>query len=362
MNLKLFSNTLVPQLNRLFTNAAADDRSCYLVRLNQGFTETDLNRCLTLQAATGAGYMFDANLAASTGVCTVLARGTNCNRIVTREALRVFDCSLTAVAEGIPTHLILGGILPFCLQVGADVTLLYPDMNIKYDLNGYKTQVSIQAFTIPLANIWSDAVQPFPSGNEFFAFDQARFAAPSFTDYSGKQVTLTGIARPAADTMGIDLGTTGQLNVTSAAFNPAQSFTIECMYHQSGVSGLAEMKLLAIGTDLSNRFMLTFDRSNQTGLCIWNNVGGGDPSPKVQRALSLFTQMQTLAPTKLKYVYDSTKSLHSVYFGGVLLDSFTYTVLNPNKPNIAISGGYGSGANANFTPIFDQFSIRQGVY
>lgn len=157
MNYTLFSKSLVPQLSRLFANTSADDKSCYLVKLNAGFTEADLNRCLNVQSTTGGGYVFDAALAASTGVCTVLAKGNNCIRTIEQAKLSFSECLLTATATGMPTHLILGGIVPISLAVGTEVTLLYPDMQIKYDPAGYKTQVTIQPFSINLTNIFADA-------------------------------------------------------------------------------------------------------------------------------------------------------------------------------------------------------------
>lgn len=361
MKLKLFSGSTVGQLSRLFANANIDDKSCYLVSLNSGFTENDLNKCLNYQTATGSGYMFDAALAASTGICKVLAKGTNCVRTISAATLAISDCTLTATAEGVPTHLILGGVLPICLQVGPDVTLLYPDLNIKFDPNGYKTTVTILAFGISLSKTFSD-LNSWIQGNEIIALDKLKFSTPSFLDYMNNNFAVTGNAVLAADGLGIDLGTTGVLSVTGTFINPSQSYTIDFMYHQQDATRLAEFNIIKIGTTLTNRFTVALDFSNEGGLLVWNNVGGGVITPRVQRPIDNYAAMKSTTPIKIKYVYDATTNMHSFYANGVLMDSFAFANLQPVASGHMVTGGYGAGANATYTPIIDQYGVRQGAY
>ena len=362
MNYKLFANSAVPQLTRLFAQATADDKSCYLVKLNAGYTEADINKCLNYQAQTGAGYVFDAALAASSGICTVLAKGTNCVRTIDRNKLSISDCLLTALAEGVPTHLILGGILPICLTVGTDVTLLYPDLNIKYDPNGYKTQITILAFSISLTQMWSETTgATWLTGSESTAFDLGCFNTGAFTDYVGLAYTSTG-AKVATDGQGIDLGTAGVISTPSVpGFDPSKSFTIECDYHQSGNADYAEWAILRIGTGTTDRFAIAFDRSNERGLCIWNNTNGGSATAKVSRPISAYSALWSGSIVHIKYVYDATTNKHTVYFNGTQVDQFTYAVTKPASATIQqLAGGYGGG-NASYTPIVNNYSVRQGA-
>ncbi|UAW96576.1 hypothetical protein pEaSNUABM22_00088 [Erwinia phage pEa_SNUABM_22] len=363
MNYKLFANSVVPQLTRLFAQATADDKSCYLVKLNSGFVEADLNKCLNYQPQTGAGYMFDAALAASSGICTVLAKGTNCVRTIDRTKLSISDCQLTATAEGVPTHLILGGILPVCLQVGPDVTLLYPDLVVRYDPNGYKTQVTINAFTIGLTQMWTEnSVATWLTGNEKIAYGIGVFNTGAFTDLVGNAATTSGNLKFAADGSGVDLGTTGLISMASVpTFDPSKSFTIECDYHQSGNADYAEWCLFRTGASLTDRFTIAFDRSNEKGLLIWNNVGGGTAAAKITRPISPYAALWSGNTVHIKYEYDASTSTHKVSIDGTVVDTFTYAVLKPVAVSAQVAGGYGAGANAAYTPIINNYAIRQGA-
>ena len=363
MNYKLFANSVVPQLTRLFAQATADDKSCYLVKLNSGFTEADLNKCLNFQTQTGAGYMFDAALAASSGICTVLAKGTNCVRTIDRNKLSISDCQLTATAEGIPTHLILGGILPVCLQVGPDVTLLYPDLVVRYDPNGYKTQVTINAFTISLTQMWTEnAGATWLTGTEKAAFGLGSFNTGAFTDLLGNSMTTSGNLKFAADGSGIDLGTTGVISLAALpVFDPSKSFTIECDYHQSGNADYAEWCLFRTSTGLTDRVQIAFDRTNEKGLCLWNNVNGGTAAAKVVRPISPYAALWSGGVVHLKYEYDSTSSTHKISIDGTVVDTFTYAWMKPVNTAVQVTGGYGAQANAAYTPIINNYAIRQGA-
>lgn len=363
MNYKLFANSAVPQLTRLFAQATADDKSCYLVRLNSNYTEADLNKCLNFQAATGAGYVFDAALAASSGICTVLAKGSNCVRTIDRNKLSISDCQLTATAEGIPTHLILGGILPVCLQVGPDVTLLYPDLVVRYDPNGYKTQVTINAFTISLTQMWVENTGvTWLTGTEFAAFNTNSFNTGAFTDLVGNQVTTSGNLKFAADGSGIDLGTTGIVVLSaSSTFDPSKSFSIECDYHQSGNADYAEWTLFRTGASLSDRYTVAFDRSNQKGLCVWNNSNGGTATPKVVRPISPYAALWGGSTVHLKYEYDAATSTHKISIDGTVVDTFDYAIVKPVAVGLQVTGGYAAQANAAYTPIINNYAIRQGA-
>lgn len=363
MNYKLFANSAVPQLTRLFAQATADDKSCYLVKLNSGFVEADLNRCLNFQAQTGAGYIFDAALAASSGICTVLAKGTNCVRTIDRNKLSISDCQLTATAEGVPTHLILGGILPVCLQVGPDVTLLYPDLVVRYDPNGYKTQVTINAFTISLTQMWvENANATWLTGTERAAFNVGTFNTGAFTDLTGNACATSGNLKFAADGSGVDLGTTGAVTMAaSSTFDPSKSFTIECDYHQSGNADYAEWTLFRSSASLTDRYTISFDRSNEKGLCVWNNVGGGGGTPKVVRPISPYSAMWGGSVVHIKYEYDAATSTHKISIDGTVVDTFTYAVLKPVTVGMQVTGGYAAGANAAYTPIINNYAIRQGA-
>ncbi|QZE58647.1 hypothetical protein pEaSNUABM28_00090 [Erwinia phage pEa_SNUABM_28] len=363
MNYKLFANSVVPQLTRLFAQATADDKSCYLVKLNSGFVEADLNKCLNYQPQTGAGYMFDAALAASSGICTVLAKGTNCVRTIDRTKLSISDCQLTATAEGVPTHLILGGILPVCLQVGPDVTLLYPDLVVRYDPNGYKTQVTINAFTIGLTRMWTESEGiTWLTGSESIAITSSTANTGAFTDLVGNAFTVTGNTKLAADGSGLDLGTTGVVTTaTATGFDCSKSFTIECDYHQSGNSDYAEWSLFSLWASTANRLTIAFDRSNEKGLLIWNNSAGGGTPPKVTRPISPFAALWSGSVVHIKYVYDAATSTHTVYIDDQQVDQFTYTIVKPVATSISIQGGYGAQANVAYTPIINNYRVRQGA-
>jgi len=363
MNLKLFSTQQVPQLSRLFASAAADDKSCYLVKLNSGFTETDLNKCLNFQATTGAGFFFDAARAASTGVCDVLAKGSNCTRSIDSTKISISDCTLTATASGAPTHIILGGILPICLAIGTDAQLAFPTTPLSYDANGFKTTVTIPAFSIPLGSFWSNNAN-WLVGGEVLAIGSLLFSTGSFVDYTGVTWTVSGTASLASDGSGINLGTSGVLS-SPVVIDPTQSFTIELDYHQTGVSQVAEWILFGINLgSVTDRFIIAFDRSNETGFGIWNNVGGGSTSMKVNRPIANFAALKTLAAIPVKYTYDATTSTHSIYIDGVLADTFVYTNMKPVSTGVATTGGYGSNGSGNsaYAPIIDRYRIRKGVF
>lgn len=362
MNYKLFANSAVPQLSRLFAQSAADDKSCYLVKLNSGYTEADINKCLNFQAATGAGYVFDVALAASTGICTVIAKGTNCVRTIDRNNLSISDCALTATAEGVPTHLILGGILPICLTVGTDVTLLYPDLNVKFDPNGYKTQITILAFSISLTQMWTETTgATWLTGSEYTAFDLGCFNTGAFTDYVGLAYTSTG-AKVSTDSQGIDLGTAGVISTPSVPnFDCSKSFTIECDYSQSGTADYAEWAALRIGTSLTDRLAIAFDRSNEKGLLIWNNANQSSAPAKVVRPISPYAALWSGRVVHFKYVYDASTNTHTVFLDGEQVDQFVYAIQKPVSATIQqVTGGYGGG-NAAYTPIINRYSVRQGV-
>ncbi|QZE57298.1 hypothetical protein MPK71_gp089 [Erwinia phage pEa_SNUABM_1] len=363
MNYKLFANSAVPQLTRLFAQTTADDKSCYLVKLNAGYTEADINKCLNFQAATGAGYVFDAALAASSGICTVLAKGTNCVRTIDRNKLSISDCLLTATAEGVPTNLILGGILPICLTVGTDVTLLYPDLNIKFDPNGYKTQITILAFSISLTQMWTETTGVTGlTGTEVIAFDTGSFNTGAFTDYTGLAFTTSNV-KIMADGSGFDLGTNGIISTPSVPnFDCSKSFTIECDYHQSGNADYAEWSPLRIGTGLTDRLSIAFDRSNEKGLLIWNNANQSSTPAKVVRPISPYAALWSGSVVHFKYVYDASTNTHTVFLDGTQVDQFVYAIQKPVSTTVQqVNGGYGASANAAYTPIINNYRLRQGA-
>lgn len=362
MNYKLFGSSLVPQLTRLFANATADDKSCYLVKLNSGYTEADINKCLNFQSATGAGYVFDAALAASSGICTVLAKGTNCVRTIDRKKLSVSGCLLTAIAEGVPTHLVLGGILPICLTVGTDVTLLYPDLNIKFDPNGYKTQITINAFDIQLGNMWvENSLATWLPGNEITAFDASIYNTGAFFDYVGNGYSTSGNLSVVDN--GINLGTSGilQYNNSGNLVDMSKSFTIECDYSQTSDTDFAEWQLVRFYATLTNRTILGFDRSVEKAFVVRNNTGDSGTT-KVTRDLAPYAALKTTVPVHLKYVYDASTGTHTIYIDGTQVDTFVYVMKMSNSAAFTVTGGYGAGASAACTAIIDRYSIRQGVY
>lgn len=361
MDYKLFGTSAGPQLARLFAQSTADDKSCYLVKLNAGYVEADLNKCLNFQPQTGAGYMFDAALAASTGICTVIAKGTNCVRTIDRKKITVSDCALTATAEGVPTHLILGGILPVCLTVGTDVTLLYPDLNVKYDPNGYKTQISILSFNIPLSNMWvENSLATWLPGNEVTAFDANAFNTGSFFDYIGNQYGMSGDVKPVAN--GINMGTTGVLQYNNSNIvDVSKSFTIECDYAQTSDTDFAEWQPLRYYSTLTNRSILAFDRTTEKAFVVRNNVGDSGTT-KVVRDMAPYAALKTTVPVRFKYVYDAVTGTHTIYIDGTQVDTFVYVMKMSNSAAFTVTGGYGSGASASCTAIIDHYSIRQGVY
>lgn len=362
MNYKLLAQQTVPQLNAVFGLAAADDKSCYLVRLNSGFTDLDLNKCLNFQAATGAGYVFDAAMAASSGICTVLAKGTNCVRTIDLNYIRVSDCVLTAVATGLPTHLIVGGIMPVCLTLGTDVTLLYPDSNIKYDATGYKTQITVNAFVIPLANMWLENLDnTWTTGDEICAFDRAQYnsGATSMYDYvADSALAISGDVKPGSSPdSGISLGLTGVISRATKGFSPIRSFTIDCTYRQNTAGALAEFSPIRIVTSTTDRFWLEFNRqTNNLRLVSNGSVAVTRPAANYA-ALSAAT-----TDVSFKYTYDDTTSTHSIYVGDVLVDSFVYAVQPCTEAPLTINGGVTASASATYVPTIDRYRVRTGVH
>jgi len=175
--------------------------------------------------------------------------------------------------------------------------------------------------------------------NATFALDASRFSSVPVTDYLGVPFTNSGwVANP-------DGSITSVLN--SAITIPAANFTlditkafyIEFDYKQDDISTHAEMNMLQIHTSYTDRFILSFDRSNETGFCIWNNQQG----TVISRGWANYSKLLSKEFVKFRYEYNGN-SVHSVYIDDVLVDQFTHSNKACSIPNAQIRGPYGSDA------------------
>lgn len=189
-----------------------------------------------------------------------------------------------------------------------------------------------------------DSSAPTPNwydSNARIAFDSSKFGASPSADYLNQPFTFTGWpVQPDGSLRGL-LNSTITFAKGTYTFDASKSFYIECDYRQSDISSNAEFNFLQVMTTFTNRINIAFDRSNQTGMCIWNNSQG----PRVQRPFDNYTALLTTTFVKLKYVYDATTGTHTIYVNGTVIDTFTFVIAAYTlNADLLLQGTYGSAA------------------
>ena len=355
MQLKLFNAPVTSQLTRLFGSTTYDNKSAYLVALASGKTTKDLNQCLNYHVNTGAGFFFDTARLASTGIGTLLGTSSDCTRSIGNNILSCSEINITATAQGKPTHIVLGGIVPVCLEIGTDVDLLYPGSNSVVDVTATGSVVYCPAFDIALSGI--SGMAPWLMGNEVFAVDSSVFTAGSaFGDYAGNSWNGTaGTTVSPTDGIGYNSAVYAATTTPITSVNVAQSFTLDFKYRQSSTAKFADIAFFYLYSSNTVRWAIGFEPANNQ-LAIWNNAA----SAKVIRAIDKFAAMKSTTFVQFKYVYDATTNLHRIYIDGTLIDSFTYVNVQPATTvhRLGMSGAFDSAV----IPYFDNIRVRQGVF
>lgn len=150
MDYKVYDVSLLPQISRLL-GSASDDKAAYVIALRDGKTEKDLLTCLNSRS-NGGGFYFDTTrLPADTG--TLLGTGNDCTRTLVGNILQFSKCNINCNKVGIPTHLVLGGVIPFVFKIGTDVSLLNKTSGVEVDLTGEGSVVTVSAFALQMTNI-----------------------------------------------------------------------------------------------------------------------------------------------------------------------------------------------------------------
>lgn len=353
MQVKLFSNSLASQLTRLFGSTTYDTKPAYLIALASGKTTKDLNLCLNFHPTTAAGYVFDTARLTSLGIGSVLGSSSDCTRTISGNVLSVSEINMVASGTGKPTHVILGGIVPVCLEIGTDINLLYPDSNTAVDSTAVGSVVYCPAFNIALPNLTSFA--PWLSGNELLAVDSTVFNPAGFADYQLNTIAVqTGTVADA--TNGIDMNNANpQMTTSTAGLDVSQSFTIDFKYRQQAATKFADFTFFSVFSSATVRWAIGLDVASNS-LSIWNQFSAA----RVARPIDTFAALKSTSFVQVKYVYDATTNLHRVFINGNLVDSFTYVNIKPNTTLHRIGG---SGAyDATVRPFIDNFRVRQGVF
>lgn len=174
MQYKLVPNSFVPQLNRIFANVTLDNKSVYLIQLDSGKTEQDLNACLNFHAY-GAGYYFDTSRMA--GIATLLGTGNDLTRSIGNESITFSSCNMLCTIAGTPTHIVLGGIAPFVVEIGSDVSLLYADSGVEVEKTGEGSVVTMPSFSIVLEGLYDGGLQGI-------ALYDMNFSGNSYRDFT----------------------------------------------------------------------------------------------------------------------------------------------------------------------------------
>lgn len=149
MDYRVYDVCIGPQLSRLFSSTQ-DDNAVYLLEIGEDKTPEDLLACLNFRPL-GGGFYFDVSRL--NGIATLLGTGTDCVRTIANNSLTFSRCNINCIEEGTPTHVILGGIVPFVVDVGKDVQLLYPDSGTVVDRTGEGSVVTVSRFAIKLLDI-----------------------------------------------------------------------------------------------------------------------------------------------------------------------------------------------------------------
>jgi len=147
---KVFDVSLLPQISRLLSSAS-DDKAAYVIALRDGKTEKDLLTCLNNRPSGGGFYFDTTRLPADTG--TLLGTGNDCTRTLVGNILQFSKCNISCNKVGIPTHLVLGGIVPFVFKIGTDVSLLNKTSGVEVDLTGEGSVVTVSGFALQLTDI-----------------------------------------------------------------------------------------------------------------------------------------------------------------------------------------------------------------
>lgn len=147
---KLYKISVLPQLTTLFNSTTYDSKNAYLLSLSAGAAEKDLSKCLSIHT-TGAGYAFDKTKIS--GICTILGEATTMTRQIVGETITFSATNIVCSAEGRPTHLVLGGIVPVVMSIGGDVSVLYPESSTQVDITTEGSVVYIPPFSISLGGL-----------------------------------------------------------------------------------------------------------------------------------------------------------------------------------------------------------------
>lgn len=352
MQLKLFSSPVASQLTRLFGATKYDTKTVSLIALASGKTTKDLNQCLNFHTTTAAGYTFDLSRMNSLGIGTLLGSSTDCTRTIANNVLSISELNITATAQGKPTHIILGGIVPLALEIGVDINLLYPNSNTVIDVTSIGSIVYCPAFDIALPTL--GAFAPWLVGNELAAIDSTVFRAASFIDYAYNTVTVN--ASVTNDTTnGIGMVQNGTPLSLIVPVDVAQSFTLDFKYRQEATTKFADIAFFQLYSSNTVRWAIGLEPA-QNQLAIWNQAANA----KVSRPIATFNALKSTTFVAVKYVYDATTNLHRIFINGSLVDSFTYVNIKPGITTalIGTSGAY----DATVKPYMDNIRVRQGVF
>lgn len=144
MQYELYGNAILGQMK---ASDAVNRKFAYLVQLLPGKTAQDLDACLTPHSS-GMGYMFDVAYAGT--VCKVLGKSIDCTRTITDTTIHFSESVVTCYAEGHPSHVIFGDIMPLWAEIGLDKDLraILPSNDTDVDSTGLGSLVMLPEFTV----------------------------------------------------------------------------------------------------------------------------------------------------------------------------------------------------------------------
>ncbi|AXG67453.1 hypothetical protein JA33_079 [Dickeya phage vB_DsoM_JA33] len=265
MEYKVFDLSLIPQLTRLFASAS-DDKAAYVISLNTGKTEKDLLTCLNFRP-NGAGYYFDVTkLTSDIGV--LLGTGNDCTRTLVGNQLNFSKCNITCSAVGKPTHLILGGIIPFSFEIGKDVKLLHVDSGSSVDSTGEGSVVTVNAFGLRLNDI--DTI-PVSSATIPSIWFRTGYADPPYYQFDDIQ---TGLMRQIG-TGDFEFQTAINYFNGSFAVYPMFSFTSAIGSNNNPVDGLSLYFQYMSNSPQLVRYILTRTYTKSDEIYVSENVPYG---------------------------------------------------------------------------------------
>ncbi|AXG66484.1 hypothetical protein JA13_081 [Dickeya phage vB_DsoM_JA13] len=205
------------------------------------------------------------------------------------------------------------------------------------------------AKTLSAANTLPSWIEP----NARIAISAENFNSSPSKDYLGNDLTFTGWPKQSDGSI---RGTSGSRLSFPATVDIdfTKSFYLSFDYRQDTTASNAEIDLIVVQTSYTDRFILSLDRSNETGLCIWNNQQG----TKVARSFANYTALLTTDFVRVVYQYDSDTGTHKFSVGGTVVDSFQYTILPYTLQPIQMLGVYGAASLP--TAYIKNFQIVQG--